>query len=90
MEEGWPCLVDQRVDLDLTWREEEEGRSYQRLWAEEGEPPWCFQQELSSRQPWCRRGLGFSLKLSHMTLGRKGKVALPVIGPGPCGSEVMS
>lgn len=26
VEGGWPCLVDQRVDLDLTWREEEEGR----------------------------------------------------------------
>lgn len=74
--------MDQRVDLDLTWR--------RRRRVEEGEPPWCFQQELSSRQPRCRRGLGFSVKLSHMTLGRKGKVALPVIGPGPYGSEVMS
>lgn len=29
--------------------------------------------ELSSRQHWCGRSLGFSLKLSHMILGRKGK-----------------
>lgn len=35
VEEGRPCLVGQRGDLSLTWREEE-GGSYRRLWVEEG------------------------------------------------------
>lgn len=48
VEEGRPCLVGQRGDLSLTWREEE-GGSYRRLWAEEGGAYRVLWQQLSGR-----------------------------------------
>lgn len=45
-EEGRPCLVGQRGDLSLTWREEE-GGNYRRLWAEEEGAYQVLRQDLS-------------------------------------------